>query len=159
MSSLIYVSLKGKKQGLISAGCSSFDSIGNRTQTGHEDQAQVLELDHSITREQNVQHHPIHFIKPIDKSSPLLAMAISDNELIEAIFYFYRINTTGQLELYYEIKLTEASIVDITCVYPHSINDNDMMPHEKIVLKYKSISWNHRMAGTSGYSIWDDRVF
>lgn len=60
MSSLIYVSLNGKKQGLISAGCSSFDSIGNRTQTGHEDQAQVLELDHSITREQNVQHHPVH---------------------------------------------------------------------------------------------------
>ncbi|TDB47294.1 Hcp family type VI secretion system effector [Photorhabdus luminescens] len=159
MSHIIYLSLDGKKQGLISAGCSMLDSIGNRYQKGHEDQIQVLNLNHSITREKNVAHHPIQFIKPIDKSSPLLAAAISSNELLNAIFFFYRTNFAGQLELFYEVKLIEASIVDISCVYPNSINNNEMMPYEKVFLKYRSISWNHITAGTSAYSIWDDRVY
>ncbi|WP_114196056.1 Hcp family type VI secretion system effector [Edaphovirga cremea] len=159
MSNLIYASVKGKKQGLISAGCSSLDSIGNRCQIGHEDQIQVLGLNHSISREQNVAHHPVHFTKPIDKSSPLLGVAISENELVDVVFYFYRVDPAGQLELYYEVKLTEASIVDVTSVYPHSIDNNEMIPYEKVQLKYKSIAWNHRGAGTSGYSIWEDRVY
>ncbi|MDE9504281.1 type VI secretion system tube protein TssD, partial [Xenorhabdus bovienii] len=44
MSYMIYLTLNGKKQGLISAGCSTLDSIGNRYQKGHEDQIQVLSL-------------------------------------------------------------------------------------------------------------------
>ncbi len=32
MSNLIYATIKGKNQGLISAGCSTFDSIGNKYQ-------------------------------------------------------------------------------------------------------------------------------
>ncbi len=51
MSYMIYLTLNGKKQGLISAGCSTLDSIGNRYQKGHEDQIQVLSLDHSMTRD------------------------------------------------------------------------------------------------------------
>ncbi|RKS59391.1 type VI secretion system Hcp family effector [Photorhabdus asymbiotica] len=35
MSYMIYLSLNGKKQGLISARCSTLDSIGNRYQNGH----------------------------------------------------------------------------------------------------------------------------
>ncbi|WP_016600913.1 type VI secretion system tube protein TssD, partial [Yersinia pestis] len=69
------------------------------------DQIQVLSLNHSISRQQNVAHHPVHFVKPIDKSSPLLGVAISENERINVVFYFYRVNSAGQLELYYEVKL------------------------------------------------------
>ncbi|CBJ79225.1 conserved hypothetical protein [Xenorhabdus bovienii str. Jollieti] len=151
MSYMIYLTLNGKKQGLISAGCSTLDSIGNRYQKGHEDQIQVLSLNHAISRQQNVSHQPIQFIKPIDKSSPLLAMAIDSNESLNGGFIFYRTSQTGQLELFYEVKITEATITDISCVYPHSINDHDMMPYEKVTLNYKSISWNHITAGTSAY--------
>lgn len=34
MANLIYASIDGEKQGLISAGCSTLDSIGNRYQLG-----------------------------------------------------------------------------------------------------------------------------
>ncbi|PHM60503.1 hypothetical protein Xsto_03934 [Xenorhabdus stockiae] len=159
MAHMIYLSLSGKKQGLISAGCSTLDSIGNRYQKGHEDQIQVLSLNHTITREQNVSHHPIQFIKPIDKSSPLLAMSIDSNESLDGSFIFYRTSPAGSLELFYEVKFTEATISDISCTYPNSINSNELMPYEKIYLKYKSITWNHITAGTSAYSIWNDRVF
>ncbi|MDX8001249.1 Hcp family type VI secretion system effector [Xenorhabdus sp. Reich] len=159
MSYMIYLSLNGKKQGLISSGCSTLDSIGNRYQKGHENQIQILSLNHAVSRQQNVSHQPIQFIKPIDKSSPLLAMAIDSNESMDGSFIFYRTSQAGQLELFYEVKITEATIIDISCIYPHSINDHDMMPYEKVTLNYKSITWNHITAGTSAYSIWEDRVY
>nr|WP_051862972.1 type VI secretion system tube protein TssD [Xenorhabdus bovienii] len=118
----------------------TLDSIGNRYQKGHGDQIQVLSLNHSIMRQQNVSHNPVQFIKPIDKSSPLLAMAIDSNESLNGAFIFYRTSQTGQLELFYEVKITEATITDLSCVYPHSINDHVKMLYEKIVLNYKSIS-------------------
>lgn len=68
MANLIYLTLKGKTQGLISLGCSTANSIGNRFQNGHEDKIQVISLNHIMTREQHVIHHPVAFTKPIDKS-------------------------------------------------------------------------------------------
>lgn len=37
MANNIYLTITGKKQGLISAGCSTFDSIGNKYQAAHQD--------------------------------------------------------------------------------------------------------------------------
>ncbi|MBB1528894.1 Hcp family type VI secretion system effector [Pectobacterium carotovorum] len=156
MSSIIYLELTGDKQGLISSGCSTLQSIGNRSQIGHEDQIQVLSLNHSMSHDDNLSCHPVEIVKLIDKSSPLLGVSTSSNEKLSANFFLYRINAAGQLELFYVIKLTDARIVDISCSYPHSINDNDVMPYEKVLLKYASISWEHKVAGTSGYSIWND---
>ncbi|NHB87966.1 type VI secretion system tube protein Hcp [Photorhabdus tasmaniensis] len=159
MSDLIYLTLKGHKQGLISAGCSSIDSIGNKGQLDHIDQIFVYSLAHSLTREQNVNHHPITFKKPIDKSSPLLGVAISDNEVLDAIFDGYRANQAGILELYYTIKVIGATITDLAIYHPHSITHAGSQPQETISLRYKSITWTHHIAGTSAYSIWDDRIY
>ena len=74
MSNIIYLSIKGKTQVLISEGCGSYASIGNKYQINHVDEIFVLQFDHSLSREYNVVHHPIKFYKPIDKSSPLLML-------------------------------------------------------------------------------------
>ncbi|MGM3159342.1 Hcp family type VI secretion system effector [Dickeya undicola] len=159
MSHVIYLTLEGNQQGLISSGCSTFDSIGNRYQKGHEDQIQVLGLNHTITREENVAHHPIQLIKPIDKSSPLLGVSVTSNESLTANFFFYRTNQAGQLEVFYELKLTDARVVEVSATYPHSLNDSDSLPYEVIMLRYNTIAWTHKTAGTSGYSIWNDSQF
>ncbi|PSH23591.1 hypothetical protein B7R74_02860 [Yersinia pseudotuberculosis] len=70
MANLIYLTLKGKKQGLISSGCSSLDSIGNKCQTDHANEILIYSLSHSLTREQNSSRHPVIIQKYIDKSSP-----------------------------------------------------------------------------------------
>lgn len=59
MANSIYLTLSGNKQGLISAGCSSVDSIGNKGQESHLDKIFIYSLSHSMTREQNASHHPI----------------------------------------------------------------------------------------------------
>ena len=92
---------QGEKQGLISAGCSTLDSIGNRYQESHKDQIQVLDVDYNISRMQNSVHHPILFTKSIDKSSPLLGVSVAVNELLNAEFSFYRISQSGKLERYF----------------------------------------------------------
>ncbi len=72
MANISYLSLSGETQGLISAGCSTLDSVGNKAQPEHKDQIMVYALMHSISRSQNVNHHELIITKPVDKSSPLL---------------------------------------------------------------------------------------
>lgn len=159
MANLIYLQLEGKLQGLISAGCSSEESIGNKAQLIHYDQIMVMGLTHGVTREQNVNHQSVTIIKPLDKSSPLLGNAISENESLACEFYFYRTTKAGMNECYYKVKLIDARIAAIHLQVPHTLNDSEGQPEESIELTYESISWEHCIAGTSAYSLWSDRIF
>jgi uncharacterized protein len=159
MANLIFLSLEGTHQGLISAGCSSLNSIGNKAQLIHHDQIMVMGLTHSMTRAQNVNHQAVTMIKPVDKSSPLLGKAISENESLKCEFSFYRTNRAGMNECYYKVLLTNAHIAAIHLQVPHTVNDSEGQPEESIELTYESITWEHRIAGTSAYSLWSDRVF
>ncbi|HIH5964708.1 TPA: type VI secretion system tube protein TssD, partial [Proteus mirabilis] len=102
---------------------------------------------------------PIDIRKPIDKSSPLLAQALTNNEILTCNFSFYRTSMSGGVELYYKIKLTEASITNLNCFYPNSVTHNDSQPEESLSIRFKSVVWEHVTAGTSSYSIWDERGF
>lgn len=158
MAHAIYLKLTGEKQGLISAGCSSIDSIGNKSQSGHEDQIFIIKFMHTITRAQNVQHLPVEFIKPLDKSSPLLLMAISENEKLTLEFDFYRTAQSGAQEKYYSIQLKKCTITSLDVHYPHAINHAGDQPEEKLSIRYEDITCKHLIAGTSGYSMWSDRT-
>lgn len=113
MSDIIYLTLKGNKQGLISAGCSSYDSIGNRYQSNHTDEILVYSTDYEVARSQNLSHGAFIFIKADDKSSALMLTAISSNEILECKFKYYRIDKSGGLLHYKTITLTKSSITRI----------------------------------------------
>ncbi|TFT50849.1 type VI secretion system tube protein Hcp [Proteus mirabilis] len=53
MANIIYLNIKGNNQGLISKGCSSFDSIGNKYQSGHEDEILVYEFLSNLSMHQS----------------------------------------------------------------------------------------------------------
>lgn len=159
MANLIYLTLTGLQQGLMSAGCCSLDSIGNKAQIAHLDQIMVYELSHSITRQQNANHNPVIITKPIDKSSPLLGKAISENEILNCDFYVHQTNKFGINELFYKKKLTQARLVDILLMLPHTVHNNKGQAQEKLCLVYETITWEHINAGTSAYSLWTDRVY
>ncbi|HEF8771094.1 Hcp family type VI secretion system effector [Providencia manganoxydans] len=159
MANLIYLTLQGKQQGLISRGCGTLDSIGNRYQSGKQDAIFVTELNFSISRAQNLSHQPIEFTKLIDKSSPLLLIAVSNNETLNLVFDYYRTAQNGGIEKYFTVKLNEASIIDYTHQCPNNILRNDIEPEERLTIKYRDITTAQIMAGTSGYSISNDSVF
>lgn len=159
MANSIYLTLNGKNQGLISSGCMSLDSIGIKAQISHLDQIMVYELNHRLTRIDNVNHQCLTIRKPIDKSFPLLSKAINDNEILNCEFPLYRTNRFGLNELYYIIKLTEARICDLQLSVPHVVDDSKGLAEETVSFVYEAISWEHCSAGTSSYSLWMERVF
>lgn len=105
------------------------------------------------------QHQPVRFCKPIDKSSPLFGIAITDNEELELLFDFYRTTQTGSQEKYYSILLTKATLKNITICYPHALTHAENQPEEMISVTWQSIDWKHHIAGTGGYSIWEERLY
>ncbi len=99
MANIIYLNIKGNNQGLISKGCSSFDSIGNKYQSGHEDEILVYEFSSNLSMHQNVSFQPVDIRKTIDKASPLLSQSLVSNELLTCEFSFYRTSDKGGIEL------------------------------------------------------------
>lgn len=153
MADLIYLTMNGNKQGPVSVGCSSYDSIGNRYQQNHTDEIFVYSTDYELSRNENIFHGHFVFSKTDDKASPLLLSGITSNELFECEFKYYRTTLSGGSMHYKTIKLTRASIVNIINIHPDSIINNEQYPKEIVSLKYESITANHHASCTSGYSI------
>lgn len=156
-----YMSITGKRQGLISAGCSGTHSIGNKCQIGHEDEIMVLAVSHNMLAESDGsvssdrgKHMPLMITKNIDKSSPLLASALHEREEMECTLHFYRTSPAGGQDKYYKIQLRGAKIALINVQVPHAIHMNDSQPQEIVSLRYRDISWTHIQAGICAYSTW-----
>lgn len=158
MASHGYMTINGKSQGLISAGCSTQDSIGNKWQDGHRDEIMVLSFHHNMANRGNVRtssHGPIAITKNIDKSSPLLAVALSNREELNCVINFYRISPSGWQEKYYSVDIRGCIIADLTVDVPHSVLHIDAEAQEHVALRYREIIWTHHKAGTSGFSAWE----
>lgn len=156
MSNIIYLSITGAKQGLISAECSSFDSIGNKFQAFHKDEIMIYELSNMVSRDDNVAVHPLSIRKPIDKATPLLAQALRDNEKLTCVFSFYRTTNYGGNEFYFKMVLNDAIVSHINFFYPNALANKDTQPYEAVSFKFASIEWEHITARTASYLLWGD---
>lgn len=162
MASLSYMSITGNRQGLISAGCSGPDSIGNKCQLTHQDEIMVLAYGHDLASGGNgsiaggrAQHMPLSITKGIDKSSPLLASAWDNGEELDCTLKLYRTGSVGGQEHYYSIRLKGARIAHISLEGPHSVYMSDAEPQEQVIIRYRDILWEHIPAGTTAYSSWN----
>lgn len=152
-----YLSITGKKQGLISAGCSDLDSIANKCQSAHLDEIMVLSFAHSISNLDNTKHathNPLIIIKYIDKATPLIAQAVASREVVDCVLNFYRMGLNGNQEKYFTIKVWDGLIVDQQLEMPHSVLLNDQEAQEHLAIRYRDISWTHHTANTSGHASW-----
>ena len=152
-----YMTITGKAQGLISAGCSTQDSIGNKCQSGHTDEIMVLSYTHNMVNIGNINkptHSPIIITKNVDKASPLLAQALSTREEVNCTISFYRVSSFGMQEKFYSVSINGGVIADLTLEMPHAILQSDAETQEHISIRYRDITWTHHAAGTSGYSTW-----
>lgn len=161
-----YMSIKGASQGDITSGAFTADSVGNSWQEGHEDEFMVQALKHNVTIPRDPQsgqpsgqrvHGPLQVTKIFDKSSPLLANALTSGELLtECEIKFYRTSTEGKQEHYFTIKLIDAILVDMQAEMPNC-QDPAMASFghlEHLQFTYRAIEWTHEVAGTSGADDW-----
>lgn len=156
-----YMTITGNVQGLISAGCSTQDSIGTKFQAAHADQIIMLSYSHSMANigsHGKPNHSPINFSKNIDQSSPLLAQALANREQLTCSISFYRTSVHGLQEKFYSVELKGGIIADLMVEMPHTLLQDDSEPQEHLSIRYQEISWTHHLAGTSGSSTWQDEA-
>lgn len=158
MAYLSYLSINGDRQGLISAGCSTEASIGNRCQAGHTDEVLVLSVAHQLIGDDSRRalHQPVLITKFVDKATPLLAQALDSGERLECNLNFYRNNPTGLLERYFTLKLGGAVLVEQRVDMPHSMLQSDQEAQEHLAIRYRDISWIHHAGSTSAHVAWRD---
>ncbi len=158
MANVAFLTVEGAKQGLISKGCNTQGSLGNKHQIMHCDEIMVLSCSHNMVRhsgEHRGSHSPLSITKNIDKSSPLLATAWGREEWLNCKLDLYRVNNFGVNEKYYTLQLNQAKISSISLMMPDVIDKPGGETHEIINFVYKDIIWTHHIAGTSGYVFWE----
>ncbi|CBG91079.1 type VI secretion system tube protein TssD [Citrobacter rodentium] len=144
MSDIVYLTISGEQQGTISNGCGTSASVGNHWQSGHEDEILAFSLSNSTTSTgHGCQLHGLRFCKQVDKSTPLFARAINNNEQLYLEFYFYRTNHYGHREKYYYIQLRGAFLSGI-----HYLFSENNIDTETITVSYEYILCKHLIANT-----------
>ena len=155
-----YLWLKGQKQGNIN---------GEVTQKGRENSIEVEYFQSKIVSPRDAasglptgkrQHQPLVIRKPVDKSTPLLLSALVSNEnLSEATFKFYKTNaTTGSEILFFSVKLENASIASHNTYNPQA-NDaggSAVPAMEELSFTYQKITWTNEQFQTVAQDDWEE---
>ena len=103
-------------------------------------------------------HEAIKILKRIDKSSPLLARALCNNEVVNAEFLFFRPNPAGDgtTEQFFTVKASEGRIAGIRRVVPNSIDpaSSNEPPLEEVSIVYHTIVWSFNPTGAEHQDSW-----
>jgi type VI secretion system secreted protein Hcp len=157
-----YMYLKGQKQGNIN---------GSVTQKGHENSIAVHAASHSVVVPRDPQsglptgkrmHKPFVVTKEIDKSSPLLYLALATNENLPTCQFQYSAATpvAGIEKQIYTIMLTNANIASID----HRMYNNlepgmaNLPVQEEIAFTYQKIQWTWADGSVTSSDDWEARV-
>ncbi len=103
-------------------------------------------------------YQPIKFLKRIDKSSPLLARGLCNNEVFEGTFKFYRPNPTGDgtTEQFFTVHVKEGRLAGIKRVSPNCIDpaEANEPPLEEVTVVFGYIEWTFEDGGVSHVDHW-----
>mgnify|MGYP001187674976 CR=1 FL=1 len=161
-----YLTVEGVRQGNITQGTFTQESVGNVYQEGHENEILVEAFSHTITIPRDPQsgqptgqrvHKPLVITKVFDKCSPLLYTALTTGERLKKCeLKFYRTSSDGKQEHYFTIALEDAIIVDINAYMPNCQDPSKAhFTHlEDVAFTYRKITWTHEVGGTEGSDDW-----
>lgn len=138
------------------------DIQGESTQTslGRENTIECLYFEDSVrtAREKGTgmatgrrTYNPIIIRKRIDKSSPLLAKALCNNEVIEGTFKFFRPSPSGDgtTQQFFTVEIAEGRINSVKRVSPDTIDPASAQepPTEEIGFVFHTITWTYEDGG------------
>jgi type VI secretion system secreted protein Hcp len=145
------------------------DINGESTQTslGREGSIECLYFQDSVrtAREKGTgmatgrrSYEPILFRKRIDKSSPLLAKALCNNEVVEGTFKFFRPSPSGDgtTEQFFTIEIAEARIAHIKRISPDTIDPASATEPatEEVGIVFHTITWTYEAGGVVHTDNW-----
>lgn len=145
------------------------DIQGESTQTslGRDDSIECLFFEDSVrtAREKGSgmatgrrTYEPITFRKRIDKSSPLLAKALCNNEVIEGTFKFFRPspNGDGTTQQFFTVEIAEGRVASIKRTSPDTIDPASASEPatEEIGFVFHTITWTYEEGGVVHTDNW-----
>lgn len=145
------------------------DVQGESTQKslGRENSIECLKFQHSTLSARDMttglatgrrQYQPIKIVKRIDKSTPLLYKAMTENAVCEGEFKFYRPNPSGDgtTEQFYTIKISGARVTEIHGESPHveDLDTANQHPTEEIQITFGVINWTYTNGGATHEDTW-----
>ena len=108
------------------------------------------------------QYTPLLIRKRIDKSSPLIAKALTTNQVIEAQFKFFRPNPTGDgtTEQFYTVGIKQGRVNSIKNVVPDTIvpATSTEPPLEEVTFVFHTISWTYTNGGVTHEDTWSSQA-
>jgi len=107
------------------------------------------------------QYQPLLIRKRIDKSTPLLMKALTENQVIEATFKFFRPNPTGDgtTEQFYSVNFKQGRVNSIKqyvpdTIVPVSTNDPAL---EELTFVFHTIGWTYTNGGVTHEDSWSQQ--
>ncbi|WGE74495.1 Hcp family type VI secretion system effector [Actinobacillus equuli] len=161
-----FISIEGSKQGKITAGAFTEDSVGNVYVEGHEDEIMAQAISHIVTVPTDPQsgqpsgqrvHKAFKFTCSLNKAVPLMYNALASGEMLPKVAVtWFRTSIDGRQEEFFSTVLEDAVIVDMNLVMPNA-QDPSNAPYTQLLevsMSYRKINWDHTIAGTSGSDDW-----
>jgi type VI secretion system secreted protein Hcp len=143
------------------------DILGSVTQRGRENWIMVIGCSHEVSAPRDAasgvptgkrQHKPLVIVKELDRSTPLLMHALTNNENIEDMeLRFFQPSPTGQEQHFFTIKLKNANISNIRFEmlnnrYPESMSHRE---REYVSFCYQCITWVWEPDGIEADDDWE----
>jgi type VI secretion system secreted protein Hcp len=108
------------------------------------------------------QHQPLLIRKRIDKSTPLIAKALCNNEKIQAKFKFFRPSPTGDgtTQQFYTVELENGRVATQKLVNPDVIVPATATepPLEEVSFVFHTITWTFEDGGITHQDTWDQQT-
>jgi type VI secretion system secreted protein Hcp len=154
-----YLTLEGTSQGKIEGDCS---------QKGREKTILVYAVDHEVEIPRDKftglptgqrLHHPLIITKHSDPATPLLYQACASGEQMKKWqLDYYHINEKGQEELYYQVTLDNAIVVNMRHYKPIVFDERNKPFHdmEEVAFTYEAITWEHKVANKQAVDKWKE---
>jgi type VI secretion system secreted protein Hcp len=106
-------------------------------------------------------YEPVVIRKRIDNSSPLLAKALCNNEVIEGVFKFFRPNPVGDgtTEQFFTISISEGRVASIKRTSPDTFDpaSANAPPLEEVSFVFHTIEWEYTNGGIVHNDNWREQ--
>jgi len=107
-------------------------------------------------------YEPIRIVKRIDKSSPLIAKALCNNEVVEGTFKFFRPNPAGDgtTQHFFSVVIEEGRVSALQRVSPDTIDpaSSTAPPTEEVAFSFGKIRWTYEPDGVEHEDHWSQRT-
>lgn len=142
---------------------------GESTQTslGREGSIECIYYEQAVTSAREAgtnmvtgrrQFTPLKIVKRIDRASPLLMKALTENSKIDAVFKFFRPNPSGDgtTEQFYTVELKEGNVSSVKQLIPETIKAATAgePPLEEVAFVFKTITWTYTNGGVTHTDSW-----